>query len=351
MTKEFGVAIIGGSGYGAGELLRLLCAHPLIEVAAVTSRTHAGKSVASVHTNLERISPLSFSERLSNDWIKPYNRSVIICSVPTGNAIPTINEILDNNPESLTPIIDLSGDLRLTDPTIHSKHYPEVPFSPELRSQAIYGLPETTTDQRVAKARIITNPGCLATAAILALAPLRDTNAAIHVAVDGKTGTSGAGREPQPAMHHPSRAHDCTAYKVLEHRHEPEILQALGATFSARDSFMFVPHLLPVSRGCLVSCYIACRDADSAASLPELYHAFYAGARFVRLRERPSRLVDVVGTNFCDLHVVVRGKHVTISSALDNLGKGMAGQCIQNLNLLLGLPEETGLMASALGPV
>ncbi len=350
MRKDFGVAIVGGSGYGAGELLRLLSGHPSIEVAAVVSRSHAGKPISSVHSHLERISPLLFTEALSEEWFAPYKRAAIVCSVPTGTAVPVIQDLLAHKLSSQLPIIDLSGDLRLTNAAIHSKHYPEVPFSPELRSQAVYGLPELGIEQ-IAKARLITNPGCLATAAIMALAPLRETDAAIHVAVDGKTGTSGAGREPQPAMHHPSRAHDCTAYKVLEHRHEPEILQALGPTFSAKESFMFVPHLLPVSRGCLVSCYIACRDESSAAALLERYRSFYSTARFVRLRERPSRLVDVVGTNFCDLHIVVRGKHVTISSALDNLGKGMAGQCIQNLNLLLGLPEEMGLMSPSLGPV
>jgi N-acetyl-gamma-glutamyl-phosphate/LysW-gamma-L-alpha-aminoadipyl-6-phosphate reductase len=350
MKKDFGVAIVGGSGYGAGELLRLFSGHPSIEVAAVVSRSHAGKPVSSVHSHLERISSLTFTEGLSQDWFRPYKRAAIVCSIPTGTAVPTINELLGQEQSSHIPIVDLSGDLRLTDPAIHSKHYPEVPFSAQVRSQAVYGLPELGTGQ-IGKARLITNPGCLATAAILALAPLRDTDMAIHVAVDGKTGTSGAGREPQPAMHHPSRAHDCTAYKVLEHRHEPEIVQALGPKFSARDSFMFVPHLLPVSRGCLVSCYIACRDAASAASLPERYGSFYSAAPFVRLRDRPSRLVDVVGTNFCDLHIVVRGAQVAISSALDNLGKGMAGQCIQNLNLLFGLPEETGLMISSLGPV
>ncbi len=351
MKKDFGVAIIGGSGYGAGELLRLLSGHPSIEVAGVVSRSHAGKTVSSVHSHLERICPLVFTEKLQKDWHNRYKRAAIVCSVPTGTAVPIINELLSQDISSELPVIDLSGDLRLKDPLIHSQYYPDVPFSPELRSEAVYGLPEIKSKQQISKAQLITNPGCLATAAILALAPLSDVDAAIHVAVDGKTGTSGAGREPQPSMHHPSRAHDCTAYKVLEHRHEPEILQALGPTFSARDSFMFTPHLLPVSRGCLVSCYITCRNAASAAALPERYRSLYQSAQFVRLRNQPARLVDIVGTNFCDLHIVVRDRQVMVFSALDNLVKGMAGQCIQNLNLLLGLPEDAGLTIPALGPV
>jgi N-acetyl-gamma-glutamyl-phosphate reductase len=351
MKRDFGVAIIGGSGYGAGELLRFLSGHPSIEVAAVVSRSHAGKPISSIHSHLEGISSLFFTDTLQSDWLAPYKRAAIVCAIPTGAAIPTIVDLLAHELYSELPIIDLSGDLRLSDPEVHAKHYPEVSFAPELRSRAVYGLPEIDRDQIIPQANLITNPGCMATAAILALAPLSEIDTAIHVAVDGKTGTSGAGREPQPSMHHPSRAQDCTAYKVLEHRHEPEILQALGLRFSARDSFMFVPHLLPVSRGCLVSCYIACRDAAGAARLPELYRSFYEAARFVRIRERPSRLVDVVGTNFCDLHIAARGRHVIVSSALDNLGKGMAGQCIQNLNLIFGIPEDSGLSISALGPV
>jgi N-acetyl-gamma-glutamyl-phosphate reductase common form len=350
MKRNFGVAIVGGSGYGAGELLRLLSAHPLIEVAAVVSRSHAGTSISSVHSHMERVSSLVFTESLTQDWHKPYKKAAVVCSVPTGAAVPVITDILSQQLEPTLPIVDLSGDLRLTEPSTHAQHYPEVPFSGGLRSQAVYGLTELNAAS-IANSKLITNPGCLATAAIVGLVPLRDTDIAVHVVVDAKTGTSGAGREPQPAMHHPIRAHDCMAYKVLEHRHEPEILQALGSGFSAKDSFMFVPHLLPVSRGCLVTCYIACRDEASAATLPERYRTFYKSAQFVRLRDRPSRLVDVVGTNFCDLHLVIRGNQAIVSSALDNLGKGMAGQCIQNLNVLFGLAEETGLLVPALGPV
>jgi N-acetyl-gamma-glutamyl-phosphate reductase len=350
MNKKIAIAIIGGSGYGAGEVLRTLCAHPVMEAVQIVSRSHAGTPVASIHSHLQGVSRLSFVEALPPGWWQGYEHAAVVCSVPTGSAIPTITELRTQGVPEDVPIIDLSGDLRLSDPTIHAAHYPEVPFAPELRDTAIYGLPELG-GVNISKAQLITNPGCLATAAILALAPLRDSYGVTSVAVDGKTGTSGAGREPQPSMHHPSRAHDCTAYKVLEHRHEPEIIQALGSSFTAQDSFMFVPHLLPVSRGCLVSCYVSCKDADSASQITKLYSSFYASAIFVRLRNRPVRLVDVVGTNFCDIHLVTRGRQVFVSAALDNLGKGMAGQCIQNLNLRFGLPQETGLMTPALGPV
>jgi N-acetyl-gamma-glutamyl-phosphate reductase len=350
MKKKFGLAIVGGSGYGAGELLRLLSLHPTIEAACVVSRSHAGKSVASVHTHLQGITDLCFTDSLSYNWHTPYEGAAVVSGVPTGHAANTILEIIKDGLPSNVKIIDLSGDLRLRDTALHQKHYPEVPYSEALRLKAVYGLPELGTKE-IREAQIITNPGCLATATILALAPLRGMKSLISVAVDAKTGTSGAGREPQPSMHHPGRALDCVAYKILEHRHEPEILQALGDDFAARENFMFVPHLLPISRGCLISCYLTFDNAANAKNAVDNYVQFYSGATFVRLRSRPARIVDVVGTNFCDLNIVARDKQVVITSTIDNLGKGMAGQCLQNLNLTFGFPEDTGLRIAALGPV
>jgi N-acetyl-gamma-glutamyl-phosphate reductase len=271
--------------------------------------------------------------------------------MPPGQAAAAIQAAQAQGLPETIKIIDLSGDFRLKHQLDHTTYYPEVPLAPEIRNSCVYALPEVVGHTAIAKARYLTNPGCLSTTAIIGLAPLRDVSLSGTVVVDAKTGTSGAGREPQPSMHHPARANDFTAYKVLEHRHEPEILQALGASFNGRDSFMFVPHLLPVSRGIEASCYFTCADAATAAKLPERYSEFYRASPFVRLRSRPPRLVDVVGTNFCDIQVVVRGAQVVVLVATDNLGKGMAGQCIQNLNIAFGLPQETGLLVPALGPV
>ena len=152
-------------------------------------------------------------------------------------------------------------------------------------------------------------------------------------------------------MHHPGRSTDFTAYKALEHRHEPEILQALGSQFSSRNSMMFIPHLIPVSRGIFVTCYMTHQSEACAAIALESYRNFYKGSHFIRFRSKPPRLVDVIGTNFCDLHISVRGKQVAVMATLDNLVKGMAGQCVQNLNLLFGSQEDTGLLLPAIGPV
>lgn len=349
MKKRFGVSIIGGSGYGAGEMIRLLSLHPDIEVCGVSSRSHVGKGVTSIHSHLSGICSLAFEETPSISTLRSYERSAVVLAMPSGLAVPTLEKLLAEGLPDTTAVIDLSGDLRLTDKAQHARFYPEVPFSPEIRSQFTYGLPEVT--KTPAKTRFITNPGCLATAAIMALAPLREFSLEKTVIVDAKTGTSGAGREPQASMHHPSRGADFTAYKVLAHRHEPEILQTLGQQFSREHSMMFVPHLIPTSRGEFITAYATLTKPESESTIREHFASFYKDSPFVRMRMTPPRLVDVVGTNFCDICVTVRGEQVCVMSCIDNLVKGMAGQAIQNLNIILGLPQERGLMHAALGPV
>jgi N-acetyl-gamma-glutamyl-phosphate reductase len=352
--KRYGVAIIGGSGYGAGELLRLLLAHPHLEVCCMTSRSHAGQNVASVHSHLEGLTSLTFSDQVDLPRLRRYSQSAIVLAMPSGHAIPTLRALLNEGLPASVTVLDLSGDLRLKDPATHTAFYPEVAFDHELHKRFFYGLPELKTASSTKPGctpTFISNPGCLATASILALAPLAEIGGKGAVVVDAKTGTSGAGRDPQSAMHHPSRCGDFTAYKVLQHRHEPEILQALGESFSQNFSFMFVPHLLPVSRGIYVTAYISLSTAADALTLSKRFDTFYAEQPFVRVRRTIPRLVDVIGTNFCDVHVAVRQSQVVVLAAIDNLGKGMAGQAIQNLNIAFGVPQDSGLRLAALGPV
>jgi N-acetyl-gamma-glutamyl-phosphate reductase len=349
MAKRFGIAIIGGSGYGAGETIRLLSLHPDIEVCSVSSRSHVGTSVSSIHTHLAGVTNLIFEESPNMEILKGYERSSVILAMPSGLAVPTLEKLLRDGLPDTTSVIDLSGDLRLTNQTEHEKFYTEVPFAPEVRHRFSYSLPEVTGIHSTA--RFITNPGCLATGAILALAPLRGFELERTVIVDAKTGTSGAGREPQTSMHHPSRSLDFTAYKVLAHRHEPEIVQALGESFSKNHAMMFVPHLIPTSRGEFITAYATLKNGESEGTVREAYASFYHDSPFVRLRTAPPRLVDVIGTNFCDICVTVRAGQVCVMSSLDNLGKGMAGQAIQNLNIIFGLPQGRGLLHASLGPV
>lgn len=348
--KRFGVSVIGGSGYGAGELLRFLSNHPDIEVVEVISRSHAGKPVSSVHSNLASVLSLNFQGRPSLTWCRDYQRGAFVCSMPSGQAAATISQLQEVGLPDNADIVDLSGDFRLGEKSTHEAFYPEAPFAADLRQGFLYGLPELNRTA-LAGARWVTNPGCLATAAILALAPFRGEQLIGPVVIDAKTGTSGAGRDPQPSMHHPSRAADFTAYKPLHHRHEPEILQALGADFSTRNSIMFIPHLLPIPRGIFVTVYMTCGSTMLAEEGHRLCATFYEKDPFIRVRSTPPRLVDVIGTNFCDIHVTSRGSSLVVMAALDNLGKGMAGQCVQNLHLMWGLSSTRHLMTPALGPV
>lgn len=350
MKKRFGVAIVGGSGYGAGELLRLLAGHPDIDVCSVVTRSHVGKSVDSIHSHLLGVTSLVFEDKPNIAALSRYERAAIVLAMPSGAAVKAIEELLASDIPSTLSLIDLSGDLRLVKEEQHNEFYPEAPFAKDVRSLFTYGLPEVAQPTRGSGIHI-TNPGCLATAAIMALAPLRTFTLEKHIVIDAKTGTSGAGREPQASMHHPSRCADFTAYKTLQHRHEPEILQALGEEFEKKYSVMFVPHLIPTSRGIFVSVYANLVSPSDGEKLTNSFASFYRDAPFVRLRASPPRLVDVVGTNFCDISVTARGSQVVVMSAIDNLGKGMAGQAIQNMNRVFGLPQETGLKSGAIGPV
>jgi|688.fasta_scaffold04615_15 N-acetyl-gamma-glutamyl-phosphate reductase len=347
--KRFGLGIVGGSGYGAGELLRMLSLHPEIEACSVTSRAHAGNPVSSVHSHLENVCGLSFESSVSLERLQEYERSAVVLAMPSGQAVSAAEGLLRDGLPNSACLVDLSGDLRLRNPEEHACFYPEVEFAKDLRSRFVYGLTELDR-AAIAKARFITNPGCLASAAILALWPLKGLATTGQTIIDAKTGTSGAGREPQPSMHHPGRFGDFTAYKALQHRHEPEILQALGDTLLRENGFMFVPHLIPVSRGIFVSAYVTLAADTSVEAIRQRYEAAFEGSPLIRFRAAPPRLVDVVGTNFCDISFALRGKQLVVMAALDNLGKGMVGAALQNLNLMFGLPETTGLLHASVGP-
>jgi N-acetyl-gamma-glutamyl-phosphate reductase len=347
--KKIGVVILGGGGYGAGELLRLLLQHPTAEVVSVTSSSTVGAPIQSVHTSLA-----GFYDKLcfeaTPDWNRfiQYPSRVIFSSLPTGTSAVEICNLVNNGLSPNTVVIDLSGDFRLQSEDTHQKHYAEVPFSAEIRKQFSFGLPELFRD-KIKAATLITNPGCLAATCILAAAPLVQAGLVDDLFFDGKTGTSGAGRSPSGAMHHPKRNENLEAYKVLSHRHEPEIAQALTYAFNHPLQTSFVPHLIPVTRGILVSTYGKLKSASTTETIRSLYEKFYSSSPFIRLRDASPTLHDVVGTNFCDINITVREDRIVILAALDNLGKGMASNAIQNMNIRFGLEETTGLMFPSLG--
>lgn len=352
-TTSIHAAILGGTGYGGGELLRLLTQHPQVSVTSVTSTSQVGRGIAEVHPHLRGFYELSMTEAVDYERLLDAERSVVFCALPHGHsgaaADAVLREVERRGATARATVIDLSGDLRLRNAGLHRQHYPDAPELADRRAMAVYGLPELQRES-IRAARLIANPGCLASAAILALAPLANELEG-PVAIDAKTGSSGSGRELKATTHHPTRHADFRAYKPLAHQHEPEILQALGDANGSRIAASFVAQSMDCARGIYVTAHATLGTDISTADLLERYRRFYASSPFVRMCDEPPTLQDVVGSNFCDIAVACRDRRVVIMAALDNLIKGMAGTAIQNMNLACGLPEETGLWTPSFRPV
>ncbi len=252
-------------------------------------------------------------------------------------------------------IIDLSGDFRIDDADIFQQFY-KLERS-DLQKDFVYGLTELNREQ-IKTADKIANPGCFATATLLALAPLvanqthrlTPTLLTGRVIVDAKTGSSGSGAKAAANTHHPQRMNSFYAYKPFTHQHVPEITQCLQSVGNFDSEFVFMTHSLPVSRGIFASCYAELKDEISTAELKEIYQNFYANNFFVRIVDNSPDINWVKTTNFCDIAVNVQGKQVVVFSAIDNLVKGAAGQAVQNMNLMFGFDEKTGLILVGTNP-
>lgn len=330
------VAILGGTGYGGMELARLLLAHPGVRVTAITSRTST-KAVADAWPHLRGFTDLAFSQETPEALrALALENDVLFQAKPHGVSAAQSPALLDQAPR--LKVIDLSGDFRLRDASQYEAWYGLAHPAPTRLKEAVYGLPECGHREALRRARLVANPGCHATATILALWPLaRAGLLSGRVAVSSVTGSSGSGSEPGKGTHHPERFLNFKAYKPLKHQHLPEILGALGP--DARVDF--VPHSAPLSRGIHVTAFAPVRGGAEAVSAA--FRQAYGEEPFVRLTPEPPELRAVVGTNLADLHVTVGDGVAVVTVVIDNLGKGMAGTAVQNLNLLLGLPETTGL--------
>lgn len=354
MSRPIRVAICGASGYGAGELLRLLVQHPGVEVVCVTSTSQVGEPVAAVHPHLLGFYNLRVSERLDYDALLAGEMAVVFIAMPHGAsgtaADRVLSDVLGRPDRHKLRVIDLSGDLRLRDAAQHLRYYPESPVLPARRGAFVYGLPEINRGA-IRGAPCVANPGCLATAAILAAAPLVCDGFSGLVVVDAKTGSSGSGRQLKDTTHHPTRHADFRAYKPLEHQHEGEILQAWGDPEGERVALSFVAQSMDVTRGVFATVHLTLSSDSNTKALLERFRAYYAGSPFVRLRDESPTLQDVVGSNFCDVYVACRARRVIAMAALDNLVKGMAGAAIQNMNLMCGIEETSGLWTPSLRPM
>lgn len=338
------VAIFGGSGYGGSELLRILMFHPNVEIAFVTAHEHAGKRVSEVHKNLLGLTDLEF-QRAPDDVTSSKNIDLAFFALPHGQAM----DIIPKLPADVKAI-DLSGDFRIDDAESFEKHYKLPHTAIEMQRQFVYGLTETNRDA-IASARYIANPGCFATASLLALAPMIKSGLLTgKIIVDAKTGSSGSGIKPAVNTHHPQRSNSFYVYKPFAHQHVPEIEQHLRSVGQFNEELIFMTHSLPVSRGIFASCYMETKVNLTNEDLRNVFTSFYGSSFFVRLVDGSPDINWVKNTNFCDIGAFSNGKQIAVFSAIDNLVKGAAGQAVQNMNLMYGLEEKTGLVFAGGNP-
>jgi N-acetyl-gamma-glutamyl-phosphate reductase len=338
------VGILGASGYTGAELLRLLATHPSLEVAVVTAHSHAGQPVAGHTPSLAAAYPgLVYEE---NDPGRLDGLDVVFCALPHGESQRVVPELR----RRVGLVVDLAADFRLRDASQYPRWYGGAHAAPDLLAEAAYGLPELFRDELVG-ATLVAAAGCYPTAAGLALAPLvrRDLVEPTGIIVDAASGVSGAGRGPKESLHFGTVDEDFTAYGLLTHRHTPEMEQILGS------QVLFTPHLAPMVRGILATCYArpeAGKPAPSTDTVMGALHDAYDDEPFVVVRDDPPSTKTTAGSNAA--HVTARvdprtGWVVTLC-ALDNLVKGASGQAIQCANVALGLPETTGLPVAGVYP-
>ena len=338
------IAIFGGSGYGGSELLRILLLHPNAEIQFVTANEHAGKTVSEVHRNLLGLTELKFT-KAPDDLASVSDLDCVFFALPHGQAMESAPKLPAN-----VKVIDLSGDFRLNDAEVFAEHYGLEHSAIEAQSEFVYGLTETNREA-IKTARCIANPGCFATATLLGLAPLVANNLlSCRVIVDAKTGSSGSGAKPAANTHHPQRSNSFYAYKPFTHQHVPEIEQELKSVGEWNNELVFMTHSLPVSRGIFASIYTETKSEISAADARAMFADYYRDSFFVRLVEGSPDINWVKSTNFCDIGFAARGRQLVVFTAIDNLVKGAAGQAVQNMNLMFGLDETTGLMLTGSNP-
>ena len=335
------VSIIGASGYAGEELIRLLHGHPHAEIVHLTSERHTGEKISKLYPHLTHIydnilDSMEDVRRIAED------SDVLFIALPHGHAMKLVKAIAGLP----VHIIDLGADYRFADTSVYESWYHVPHTDPE--AERVYGLAELYRDA-IRGAHLIGNAGCYTTASILALTPLVQEHLVQmdSILVDAVSGVSGAGRTPKESTHFPEFYDSFTAYGAVSHRHTPEIEQALSEQAGEPVTINFTPHLAPIARGILATCYARLADGVTKEDVDAAFAAQYADEFFIRLLGRgayPSTKY-VRGTNYCDIawHIDPRTHRVIVFSAIDNLVKGAAGQAIQNMNIALGLDERTGL--------
>ena len=343
------IGIVGGTGYTGVELLRLLATHPEARVEAITSRSESGAAIGAMFPSLRgraEFAELKFSDPPSAGLERC---DLVFFATPHGVAMSQARELT----RAGVRIIDLAADFRLKDPAEFERWYKMPHACPELLAESVYGLPELHREA-ICEARIVGNPGCYPTAIELGFLPLIEAGVVDvgHLIADAKSGVSGAGRKLEPALMFSDAADNFRAYNVGGHRHHPEIVQELNARSASPVTLQFTPHLVPMIRGIHATLYA--RLLDGQVDLQALFEKRYAGEPFVDVMPAGSHpeTRSVRASNLCRIAVHrPRGGDIAVVLAVeDNLVKGASGQAVQNMNLMFGLPETTGLMAPPVSP-
>ncbi|NQT74383.1 MAG: N-acetyl-gamma-glutamyl-phosphate reductase [Chloroflexi bacterium] len=335
------VGIINVTGYIGADLARLLHQHPGVNLVSVTGRSAAGQNISEVFPHLANIDMVIEAELGEVD--------LAISALPHGASALSVVQALEED----IKVIDISADFRLKDANEYKQWYEVTHPAPELLSEAVFGLPELNRSQ-IAGSRLIANPGCYPTCSILALAPaLREDLIETDIIIDSKSGVSGAGRTLKLTTHFAETNESVSAYGLSGHRHMPEIKQELQNLAGDQEvSLTFIPHLIPMTRGMLSTCYGKLKRESTVEEITDIYREFYRDEPFVRVVDIPPQTKQTLGSNMCLIHPVVdhRTGRLIVISCIDNLVKGGAGQAVQNMNLMLGLPETMGLNQLAVYP-
>ncbi len=341
------IGIVGGTGYTGVELMRLLARHGGVEITAITSRAEAGTPVSTMYPNLRGAIDLCFTRPDETDLTAC---DLVFFATPNGIAMTQAPALLDAG----VKVIDLAADYRIKDLSVWSQWYGMTHASPDWVERAVYGLPELYRDE-IRAADLVANPGCHVTAATLGLLPIMGKGFVDHgrIVADSKSGTSGAGRKAEVPMLMAESGESFKAYAAGGHRHQPEIVQTLSAVSGQPVGLTFVPHLVPMVRGIEVSLYVPLIE-EPTESLDAVYRDYYANEPFVDVMPPGSHpeTRSVRGNNLCRMGLFrPKGSPMlVVSSVIDNLVKGAAGQAVQNMNLMLGFPESQGLDLIALSP-
>ncbi|HUK50318.1 MAG TPA: N-acetyl-gamma-glutamyl-phosphate reductase [Terriglobales bacterium] len=347
------VSIMGGSGYVGGELLRLLLSHEACDLQIVTSRRYAGVPLFRAHPNLRGVTTLTF-EKEDVETIAAKSE-VVFTALPHGKSIDVVPQLLDRG----LKVIDLAADFRLKNPAAYKEYYEFAHSRPDLLEKSVYGLPELHR-AAIKSSQLVSIPGCMATAAILSLAPIVAGNLVDldRIVIDAKIGSSGAGVNPTEASHHAERSGGVRPYKVVGHRHIAEVEQELGGLVEHDLHVAFTPHAVNMIRGILSTTHTFTHDAIEPRDVFKTYRAKYAAEPFIRLVSDQKGLYGLpnpkvtIGTNYCDIgfDIDAHAHRLVLFAALDNLTKGAAGEAVQCFNLMTQLDEKTGLTAVGMHP-